>query len=115
MVSPHPENKKFVEAVRTKIGSDAIVTFNHAQASDGMTVLFKMLESQAGKPFDGAAAIAAVKGFSWIGPQGPIRIDPETRNSIMNIYIRHVERIDGRLLNAVADTIPNVRDPGLSN
>ncbi len=41
--------------------------------------------SQAGKPFDGTAAIEAVKGFAWTGPQGPMKIDPETRQAIQNV------------------------------
>lgn len=114
-LSPHAENKKFVETIRAKVGPDTTVTFNHAQAYDGMVVLTKMLESQAGKAFDGAAAIEAVKGFSWTGPQGPMKIDPETRNPIENIYIRRVEKVDGKLVNVIADTIPNVRDPGPGN
>jgi branched-chain amino acid transport system substrate-binding protein len=109
---PHAENQKFVKLIQDKLGADAVTTFQQAQAYDGMTVVYKMLASQAGKPFDGTAAIEAVKGFAWTGPQGPIKIDPETRQSIENVYIRRADRVGNRILNVVADTIEAVRDPG---
>jgi branched-chain amino acid transport system substrate-binding protein len=108
---PHPENQKFVAQIRKALGADAITTFQQAQAWDGMTLTFRMLESQAGKPFDGAAAIEAVKGFAWTGPEGPMKIDPETRQAIQNVYIRRAEKVNGRVLNVVADTFQAVRDP----
>jgi branched-chain amino acid transport system substrate-binding protein len=112
---PHPENQKFVKLIQDKLGADSVATFQQAQAYDGMIVTYKMLESQAGKPFDGTAAIEAVKGFAWTGPQGPMKIDPETRQSIENVYIRRAERVGGRILNVVADTVQAVRDPGPGN
>ncbi len=107
--SPTEEHQQFLAAVRSRIGADALVTFNHAEAYDGMTVLYQMVGSQAGKQFDGAAAVEAIKGFSWIGAQGPRQIDTD-RNSIVSIYIRRVDKIDGKLINAVVETIPNVRE-----
>lgn len=109
---PHPENKKFVALIQKALGADAITTFQQAQAYDGMTVTYKMIESQAGKPFDGTAAIEAVKGFSFTGPQGPIKIDPETRQAIENVYIRTAEKVGDRILNVVTDTSVAVSDPG---
>ena len=40
-------------------------------------------------------------------PQGPIRLDPYG-NPIVNVYIRRVERHDGRLMNVVIDTYKDV-------
>lgn len=108
-----PENKAFVAAVRKRMGSDAIATFNQAQAFDGMRTIYRMIESQAGKRFDGDAAVEAVKGFAWTGPQGPMRIDPQTRNIVQNVYIREVKEVNGQLLNVVVDTFKEVRDPGV--
>lgn len=108
---PHPENKKFIAQIQKALGADAVTTFQQAQAWDGMVLTYKMLESQAGKPFDGTAAIESVKGFAWTGPQGPMKIDPETRQAIENVYIRRAEKVGGRVLNVVADTVTAVRDP----
>ena len=108
---PHPENQKFVAQIRKALGADAVTTFQQAQAWDGMVLTYKMLESQSGKPFDGASAIESVKGYAWTGPQGPMKIDPETRQAIENVYIRRAEKVGDRVLNVVADTITAVRDP----
>ena len=39
--------------------------------------------------------------------RGPMRID-EYGNPVLTVYIRKVERKDGRLQNTVLETIPNV-------
>ena len=44
-------------------------------------------------------------------PRGPIRIDPETRDIVQNIYIRRVEKVDGKLADVEISTIPMVKDP----
>ena len=44
-------------------------------------------------------------------PRGPIMIDPETRDIVQNIYIRRVEKQDGKLANVEIATIPMVKDP----
>ena len=44
-------------------------------------------------------------------PRGPMRIDPETRDVIHNIYIRRVENVDGELRNIEFETILSVKDP----
>jgi branched-chain amino acid transport system substrate-binding protein len=51
------------------------------------------------------------KGMSWESPRGPITIDPETRDIIQNVYIRKVEKVDGKLQNVIIDTIKDVKDP----
>ncbi len=112
---PHPENQRFVAAIQKRLGADAVTTFQQAQAFDGMTLIHRMLEAQAGKPLDGAAAINAVKGYAWTGPQGPMTIDPATRQAVENIYIRRAEPVGGRVLNVVADTYEAVREPGPNN
>jgi len=38
-------------------------------------------------------------------------IDPETRDIVQNIYIRRVEKVDGKLANVEIATIPQVKDP----
>ena len=45
------------------------------------------------------------------GLPGPVAIDPETRDIVQTVYIRRVERVDGRLHNVEIDRIENVKDP----
>jgi branched-chain amino acid transport system substrate-binding protein len=106
---PYAENKNFRERFFAKYGKDAIpAAFNYA-AYDGMHILYKMIESQQGKAFDGTAAVEAIKGYKWNGPRGPMQIDRESRDIIENIYIRRVEKVAGKLQNVVVDTYEQVK------
>jgi len=105
------ENKQFVAKLAEKFPGE-IPNFAMVTAFDGMRVIYRMIESQKGKPFDGTAAAEAAKGFAWKSPRGPVSIDPATRNIIQNIYIRKVVKgADGKLFNEVVDTFPAVKDP----
>ena len=44
-------------------------------------------------------------------PRGPIMIDPETRDIVQNVYIRHFEKQGEVLANIEIATIPMVKDP----
>ncbi len=76
-----------------------------------MAAIFDMLKATGGK-FTADQAMAFFK--TWKNPEsprGPIMIDPETRDVIENIYLRRVEKVDGKLANVEFETIPNVKDP----
>jgi branched-chain amino acid transport system substrate-binding protein len=49
--------------------------------------------------------------MKWESPRGPVAIDPETRDIVQTVYIRRVEKVDGRLHNVEIDRIENVKDP----
>jgi branched-chain amino acid transport system substrate-binding protein len=55
--------------------------------------------------------IAAAKGMKWESPRGPISIDPNTRDIVQTVYIREVQRINGKAQNVEIDKIENVKDP----
>ena len=55
--------------------------------------------------------LAAMKGAKWTSPRGPVEIDPDTRDIVQNIYVRKVEKKDGKLYNVEFATIPMVKDP----
>ena len=61
-----------------------------------MHLIYAALEKTDGKT-DGEALIDAAKGMAWESPRGPMSIDPETRDIIQNVYIRKVEKVDGKL------------------
>ncbi len=77
---------------------------------DGAQLIYKALEKTGGKA-DGESLIAAAKGMAWESPRGPISIDPQTRDIIENVYIRRIEKVDGRLINVEFDTVKDVKDP----
>jgi branched-chain amino acid transport system substrate-binding protein len=77
---------------------------------DGMHLIYEALKKTAGKA-DGDALIGAAKGMRWESPRGPIAIDPETRDIILTVYIRKVEKVGGHLVNVEIDKVENVKDP----
>lgn len=109
-VLQNPENQAFVAAWREMHGPDSDPTYVTVGAWDGMALIYHLIRTLDGK-LDGDRAMEAIKNYQARSPRGPFRIDPETRDAINDIYIRRVERIDGRLVNAVIDTIPAVKDP----
>lgn len=107
----NPENKAFVATIKKKFGADKHPTFASVSAYDGMRLLYRMIEVQKGKAFDGKVALQSALGASWKSPRGTITIDPETREPIQDIHIRRVEKIDGKLRNVIVDTFPAVKAP----
>jgi branched-chain amino acid transport system substrate-binding protein len=49
--------------------------------------------------------------MKWESPRGPISIDPATRDIVQNVYMRKVEKVGGKLINVVIDTVKDVKDP----
>ncbi len=107
----NPENEAFKLALAKTAGADVIPNFALVGAYDGMQVLYRMIEAQAGKPFDGPAAIESVKGYEWKSPRGPAKIEPATRDITQNQYIRQVQMVDGKRRNIVVFTAPMIVDP----
>jgi len=104
-----PENKAFVAAFE-KANDGQRPNFAAVQAYDGMRVIYEALKKTNGAT-DGEALVNAMKGISWTSPRGPVTIDPATREMIQNIYIRKVERMDGKLYNVEFATVPDFKDP----
>ncbi len=112
---PFEENRKFKAGVNAKFGAGAVPNMNMAAAYDAMHVIFHMIRSQEGKPFDGAKAVEAARGFSWQGARGPLKIEPDTRDTTLNVYIRRVEKVNGRLQNVVVETYEALKDPWIQS
>jgi branched-chain amino acid transport system substrate-binding protein len=106
-------NEAFVKAATKALGSADELTFPAVGAFDGMRVIAKMIETTGGKQ-DAAKAIAAVKGFAWESPRGPLKLDPETRSVTQNIYLRVVEKEGGKLINKEIKTYPDIPDLGFT-
>ncbi len=104
-----PENKAFVAAFEAANGG-LRPNFMAIGAYDGMALVYHALEKTKGAT-DGDSLLAAMKGASWVSPRGPVTIDPATRDIVQNIYVRKVEKVDGKLFNVEFETIPDVKDP----
>jgi branched-chain amino acid transport system substrate-binding protein len=102
------ENEAFVKAYNEAYHRNP--DFFSVGAYDGMHLIYAVLKKTGGKT-DAASLIKAAKGMKWQSPRGPMMIDPKTRDVIQTVYIRKVEKVDGKLVNVVIDKIPNVKDP----
>jgi branched-chain amino acid transport system substrate-binding protein len=102
-------NKKFVAAYR-KLAKGENPNFGAVGGYDGMHLIYAVLAKTKGKT-DAASLIAAAKGMKWESPRGPILIDPKTRDVVQTIYISKVEKKNGKLVNEVIDSVPDVHDP----
>lgn len=101
-----PANKAFVEACRAEYKADP----GYYTVGAYLAGMFLEHAAQAvnGKVEDKQALMKALRATDLKeSPVGPVRID-EYGNPVMNIYIRKVERMNGRLMNNVIHTVPAV-------
>lgn len=105
------KNKAFVAKHKEMFGSTDTVTFTSVGAYDGVHVIYQMIKNGGGK-IDGAKAVESVKGMSWESPRGPLTIDPDSRHVTQTIYLRTVEKVDGKLENVEKEAFPNQPDYG---
>ena len=107
---PSPENKEFVRLYKEKAGSSARPNFHAATVWDVMGAIYKVVEQQNGK-LDPDATVRLLKGYSAVGPRGPITIDPETRDVTATVYLRTAKKVGGQIVNEEFASIPNVKSP----
>ena len=106
----NPENKRFVAAWKKEYGEDSTPDFLADGAYVGMAAIVHAIHATKGK-MNGDAAVKSLLGWKFDSPQGPIMIDPETRDIVMNEYISEVYKgKDGKLHQKVIGTIEHVKD-----
>jgi branched-chain amino acid transport system substrate-binding protein len=107
---PSPMNKKFVADFQAV--NKFRPNFMAVGGWDGMRLITRSLEQSKGA--GGDALMAAMKGQIWESPRGPVYIDAQTREIVLDMYIRKVEKRDGQLWNIEFDSIKALKDPGKS-
>jgi branched-chain amino acid transport system substrate-binding protein len=106
-----PANTAFLAAWKREYADTAIPDFLSIDAWDGMAAIFDLVKATKGK-FTADEAMAFFRGWKDPdSPRRPIMIDPETRDIVQNVYIRRVEKEDGKLADVEIATIPMVKDP----
>ena len=106
----NPENKRFVAAWKKEYGADSTPDFTAVGAYDGMAAIVHAAQATKGK-MDGDAAVKSLLGWKFDSPQGPITIDPETRDIVMNEYLDEVVKgSDGKLHEKVLAETDHVKD-----
>ncbi|MGC3964040.1 MAG: ABC transporter substrate-binding protein [Rhodocyclaceae bacterium] len=105
-----PENKAFLKAFADANGTSMRPNFMAVAAYDGMAAIYETVSKLNGK-IEGEKAMDVLKNFKTVSPRGPVAIDPATREIVETVYVRRVERRDGKLYNVEFDSFPNVKDP----
>jgi branched-chain amino acid transport system substrate-binding protein len=101
----NPQNRKFAAAFRSEWKYDP--GFYAAATYVEGAVLEAALNAVKGKIEDKNAFMKALRTTKTDTVRGPVSFD-EYGNVVGNVYIRKVERKDGRLVNSVIYTYPNV-------
>jgi branched-chain amino acid transport system substrate-binding protein len=102
----NPANKKFAAAYEAKYKQ---VPSYYSEGTYVAGVALKAaLEATGGDIENAEKFLGALRRVDLSdSPRGPMRFD-DYGNPIMNIYVRKVERVNGRLQNTVIHTFPNV-------
>ena len=101
----NPVNRKFVENFRKQWKYDP--GFYAAATYVEAAVLDQTLQKIGGKIEDKHAFMKAVRSGKFDTCRGPVQFD-QYGNVVGNVYIRKVARKEGRLVNTVIHTYPNV-------
>jgi len=101
-----PENKKFVAGINAEYKHDP--GFYTAGPYTALLIIEEALKTTGGKTDDTAAFLKAMHNVRLEhGPIGPVRLD-EYGTPILDIYIRKVARVNGKLTNTIIKTYPQV-------
>jgi len=109
--NPSAQNRQFVTNYTAVSGGKMLPNFVAVGAYDAMRVMAYAIQKQGGK-VDPDATMAAVKGYQFDSPRGPLLIDAQTRDPVHHVYVRRVEKTGGKLVNHEFDKFEMVKDPG---
>src|SRR6185437_2415382 len=101
-----PDNKKFVAGINAAYKHDP--GFYTAGPYTALLIIEAALKTTGGKTDDAAAFLKAMHEVRLQhGPIGPVRLD-EYGTPILDIHIRKVARVNGKLTNTIIKTYPQV-------
>ncbi len=100
-----PENKIFVKAFKAKSGR--LPSEFAVQGYDAGRALVEALKAGAS---DRQALAAAIAKVSYVGPRGPLNIDPATNNIVQHIYIYETVAGANGVTQKILGTVKNVKD-----
>ena len=106
----NPANLALRAQVKKMFGESATPDIATLAAWDGTTLIYQSVAA-LGADADGLKYIDFMKGKKLDSPRGPIMIDPAERDIIQNLYIRRVEKRDGKLVNIDIAKEEMVKDP----
>jgi branched-chain amino acid transport system substrate-binding protein len=102
----NPANRRFVAAYEAKYGQ--VPSYYSEGTYVAGIVLKAALEATGGDAEDTGKFLTALRGVKLTdAPRGPVTFD-DYGHPVQNIYVRRVERVNGRLQNTVIHTFPSV-------
>jgi len=105
-----PANRDFVKRFQARYGTDAVPSLAAMGAYDAMHLVAEMIKATDGKK-QGERALKAIEGYAWDSPRGPSKIEADTHEITQNVYIRRVQRVNGKLGNVPFHTFEAVKEP----
>jgi len=113
-VHDSPANRRFTGVFETEYGSHLRPGYFAVAAHDALEAIDAAMSSPAVRGnASGERLVDAFRGLKLDSPRGPIEIDAHTRDIVQTVYIRRVERRDGRWVNREFERFERVRDPGV--
>ena len=101
-----PDNKKFVAGINAQYKHDP--GFYTAGPYTALLIVEEALKTTGGKTDDAPAFLKALHDVRLThGPIGPVRLD-EYGTPVLDIYIRRVARVGGKLTNTIIKQYPQV-------
>jgi len=101
-------NRRFIAAMKKYYGADIPIGFYAAALYVNGQILEAALKTTGGKVDDRDALIKAIRAVSLSEtPRGPVKFD-EYGNLVFTVYIRRVEKRDGKLVNVTIKSYPAV-------
>jgi len=101
-----PDNKKFVAGINAQYKHDP--GFYTAGPYTALLIVEEALKTTGGKTDDAPAFLKALHDVRLThGPIGPVRLD-EYGTPVLDIYIRRVARVGGKLTNTIIKKYPQV-------
>ena len=106
----NPENILLKKPLIDLFGKDATPDMGSVGAWDGTKLIYDGVKA-LGPKLTADQFMEFVKGRKWDSPRGPIMIDPVERDIIQKVYLRRVEKRDGKLVNIDFYASEMVKDP----
>jgi branched-chain amino acid transport system substrate-binding protein len=106
----NPLNIELTKQLKKMFGDKAEPDIASVAAWDGTDLIYRSVAA-LGPSAEGMKYVDFIKTSKINSPRGPVEIDPVERDVVQNIYIRRVEKRDGKLVNVDIETFPMVKDP----
>jgi branched-chain amino acid transport system substrate-binding protein len=108
----YPENRKFVAEFRQRFNRTPDVYA--AQAYETAIFIAEALKKVGGDTRDQKRLMEAMKTVTFKGPRGTFKLDPQTQNVILTVYIFEIVQEGGGVAPRVSKVLTNWKDPGVT-